>query len=271
MSGAELPGIGEKMQIHPTAVVAPGAELASDVVIEAYSIIGPNVTIGAGSVVGPHAVIDGITELGSNNRVFPFTSLGLPPQDITYRDEKTRLVIGNDNIIRESVTISRGTERGKGITRIGNGNFLMAYTHVAHDCVLGDRVVMANSATLGGHVEVGDGAVIGGIVAIHQFVRIGEYSCVGGFSGMRMDVPPYMLVVGGDEVKVYGPNLIGLKRNNFSDATIQAIKKCYRIFSRSGLTVKEAVERARKEVEPFPEVGKFIEFAVSSSKRGVYR
>lgn len=259
------------MQIHPTAIVTPGAELADDVVIEAYSIIGPNVTIGAGTVVGPHAVIDGVTEIGAKNRVFPFTSIGLPPQDLTYKDERTRVVIGNDNIIRESVTINRGTARGKGVTRIGSGNFLMAYSHVAHDCQLGDRIVMANAATLGGHVEVGDGAVIGGIVAIHQFVRIGEYSCVGGFSGMRMDVPPYMLVVGGDEVKVYGPNLIGLKRNNFPEATIQAIKKCYRIFSRSGLTVKEAVERTRKEVDPLPEVDKFIDFALSSAKRGVYR
>ncbi len=259
------------MGIHPTAIVDPKAELADDVVIEPYSIIGPHVVIGSGTVVGPHAIIEGKTVIGENNRIFPFVSLGLPPQDITYKDEETQVIIGRNNIIRENVTIHRGSFRSTGITRIGDGNFIMAYAHVAHDCRLGNGVVMANAATLGGHVEVGDYAVIGGIVAVHQFVRIGEFSCVGGFSGVRMDIAPYMLATGAEHAKLYGPNLIGLKRHGFSVETIQAIKKCYRIFFRSGLTIREAVDKARQEVGSLPETERLIEFLSAKSKRGISR
>ena len=257
------------MPIHPTAIVSPKAEIAEDVTIEAYSIIGPDVIIGAGTVVGPHIVIEGKTAIGKNNRIYPFVSIGLSPQDLTYAGEETGVVIGDDNIIRENATIHRGTARGERTTRIGNGVFLMAYTHVAHDCQLGNGVIMADAATLGGHVELGDYVVLGGIVAIHQFVRIGEYSCVGGFSGVRMDIPPYMLATGALGAKLYGPNLIGLKRHGFSAKSIQAIKKCYKIFFRSGLTVKEAVQKAREVIEPLPEVERLIEFVSSSSKRGL--
>ncbi|MHC1729894.1 MAG: acyl-ACP--UDP-N-acetylglucosamine O-acyltransferase [Syntrophobacteraceae bacterium] len=259
------------MGIHSTAIVSPKAEVAEDVVVEAYSIIGPGVSIGSGTVVGPHVVLDGITTIGENNKIFPFVSVGLAPQDITYNNEETRVVIGNNNIIRENVTIHRGSHRGEGVTQIGNGNFLMAYVHVAHDCRLGNNVVMANAATLGGHVDVGDAAVIGGIVAVHQYVRIGEYSCVGGFSGVRMDIAPYMLATGAEHAKLYGPNLIGLKRNGFSAEAIQAIKKCYRIFFRSNLTVKEAIEKTRRDVDPLPEVERLIEFVSVSTKRGISR
>jgi UDP-N-acetylglucosamine acyltransferase len=222
-------------------------------------------------VVGHHIVIEGKTTIGENNHIYPFVSLGLSPQDITYAGEETRVIIGNNNIIRENVTIHRGTSRGEGITRIGNGVFLMAYVHVAHDCQIGNGVLMANTATLGGHVQVGECAVIGGIVAVHQFVRVGEYSCVGGFSAVRMDVPPYMLASGAVGAKLYGANLIGLKRNGFSEKSIEAIKKFYRIFFRSGLSLKEAVQKAREDIEPLPEVEKLIEFVSFSSHRGLTR
>jgi UDP-N-acetylglucosamine acyltransferase len=214
-------------------------------------------------------VIDGITTIGANNRIFPFSSIGLAPQDITYAGEPTQVVIGDGNIIRENVTVHRGSPRGAGITRIGSGTFLMAYVHVAHDCRIGDGVIMANAATLGGHVEIGQGAVIGGLVAIHQFVRIGEYSCMGGFAATGKDIPPYMLASGAP-AELYGPNLIGLKRNGFSVEAIHAIKKFYRIYFRLSLTVKEAIEKVRLEVDPTPEVEKLVEF-VSSSKRGITR
>ena len=259
------------MPIHPTAIISPEAELAEDVTVEAYSIIGPDVVIGSGTEVGHHIVIEGNTTIGENNRIFPFVSIGLSPQDITYAGEETQVSIGDNNIIREYVTIHRGTARGQGITRIGNSVFLMAYAHVAHDCQIGDGVLMANAATLGGHVEVGQYAVLGGIVAIHQFVRLGEYSCVGGFSGVRMDIPPYMLATGALGAKLYGPNLIGLTRHGFSAKSVQAIKKFYKIFWRSGLSLNDAVKKAREEIEPLPEVERLIEFVSFGSKRGLSR
>jgi UDP-N-acetylglucosamine acyltransferase len=259
------------MPIHPTAIVSPKAELAQDVTVEAYSIIGPGVVIGSGTEVGSHTLIDGNTTIGENNRIFPFVSIGLQPQDITYAGEDTKVIIGNNNIIREYATIHRGTARSRGITRVGDGIFLMAYAHVAHDCQIGNGVVMANAATLGGHVEVEQYAVLGGIVAIHQFVRIGEFSCIGGFSGVRMDIPPYMLATGAMGAKLHGPNLIGLRRHEFSAQSIMGIKKFYRIFWRSGLPLKEAIEKAREEIEPLPEVEKLIEFVTFSSRRGLSR
>lgn len=258
------------MEIHPTAVVSPGAELAENVRIEAFSIIGPRVTIGSGSVVGPHAVIEGWTTLGERNQVFPFATLGYPPQDLSYRGEKTQLVIGNDNIFRESTTINRGTQRGGGVTRIGDRNLFMAYAHVAHDCVIGNNVILANATTLGGHVHIDDFAILGGIVAIHQFIRIGAYAFVGGKSGLRMDMPPYMLAFGAPG-KLYGPNLVGLRRHGFPRNTIQALKQSYRIMFRSGLTVTEAIDRIREEVEAVPEVENLIQFMLGRSKRGVTR
>jgi UDP-N-acetylglucosamine acyltransferase len=257
------------MPIHPTAIISPKAQLADDVTIEAFSIIGPEVIIGSQTVVGPHIVIDGRTTIGRNNRIYPFVSIGLCPQDVTYAGEDTQVIIGNDNIIRENVTIHRGSPRGAGTTRIGDRCFLMAYAHVAHDCQIANGVIMANAATLGGHVEVGENAVIGGMVAIHQFVRIGEYSCMGGFAATGKDIPPYMLASRAPAT-LHGPNLIGLKRNGFSAEAIQAIKKFYRIFFRSGLTVQEAIEKTRLEVELLPEVERLIEF-VSSSNRGITR
>lgn len=258
------------MEIHPTAVVSPGAQLAEDVKVEAFSIIGPRVTIGAGSVVGPHAVVDGRTTIGERNQIFPFATIGYPPQDLSYRGEETQLVIGDDNIFRESVTVNRGTQRGGGVTRIGSRNLLMAYAHVAHDCIIGNNVILANATTLGGHVRIDDFAILGGIVAIHQFIRIGTYAFIGGKSGLRMDMPPYMLAFGAPG-KLYGPNLVGLRRHGFPRNTIQALKSSYRIMFRSGLTLTEAIDRIRAEVESTPEVDNLIQFMQDRSKRGVTR
>jgi UDP-N-acetylglucosamine acyltransferase len=258
------------MEIHPTAVVSPTAELAEDVQIKAFSIIGPQVVMGSGSVVGPHAVIDGRTTLGERNQIFPFSVIGYPPQDLSYRGEDTQLLIGDDNIIRESVTINRGTQRGGGVTRIGNHNLIMAYAHVAHDCMIGNHVILANATTLGGHVQIDDFAILGGLVAIHQFIRIGAYAFLGGKSGLRMDMPPYMLAFGAPG-KLYGPNLVGLRRHGFPRNTIHALKSSYRIMFRSGLKVAEAIERIRQEVEMTPEVENLIQFMQGRSKRGVTR
>jgi UDP-N-acetylglucosamine acyltransferase len=258
------------MEIHPTAVVSPKAELAEDVKIEAFSVVGPRVTISSGTVVGPHAVIDGWTIIGERNQIFPFATVGYPPQDLSYRGEETQLVIGNDNIIRENATINRGTQRGGGVTRIGNQNLIMAYAHIAHDCTIGNRVILANATTLGGHVRIDDCAILGGLVAIHQFIRIGAYAFIGGKSGLRMDMPPYMLAFGAP-AKLYGPNLVGLRRHGIPRTTIQALKNSYRIMFRSGLTVAEAIDSIRQEVEALPEVENLIQFMLGRSKRGVTR
>jgi UDP-N-acetylglucosamine acyltransferase len=258
------------MEIHSTAVVSPNAELAEDVKIEAFCVIGPRVTIGSGTVVGPHAMIDGWTQLGERNQIFPFSTIGYPPQDLSYRGEETQLVIGDDNIIRENVTINRGTQGGGGVTRIGNHNLIMAYAHVAHDCSIGNHVILANATTLGGHVRIDDYAILGGLVAIHQFIRIGAYAFIGGKSGLRMDMPPYMLAFGAP-AKLYGPNLVGLRRHRFPRTTIQALKSSYRIMFRSGLKVAEAIDAVRQEVESVPEVETLIEFMLGRSKRGVTR
>ncbi len=258
------------MEIHPTAVVSSGADLADDVVIKAFTVIGPYVSLGSGSVVGPHAIIDGWTEIGARNQIHPFVSIGYPPQDLSYKDEKTQVIIGDDNVFREGVTVHRGTQRGKKITSIGHHNYFMAYAHVAHDCVVGSHVIMANAATLGGHVHIEDHVTVGGLTAVHQFVRIGTYAFVGGVSGVRMDLPPYTLAAG-NPTRLYGPNIIGLRRAGFSREAILALKKSYRILFRSPLTIKEAVMKVREMVEPVPEVDRLLEFMEGHSRRGITR
>ncbi|MGV8074662.1 MAG: acyl-ACP--UDP-N-acetylglucosamine O-acyltransferase [Syntrophobacteraceae bacterium] len=258
------------MEIHPTAVVSREAKLADDVTIKAYCVIGPEVEIGSGTVVEPHVVIEGLTTIGADNRIYPFSAIGYPPQDLTYRGEETRVIIGDGNTIRENVTIHRGTERGGGITRIGSNNYLMAYVHIAHDCRLGDGIVMANVATLAGHVHIEDRANIGGLVAIHQFARIGSHAFIGGKAGVSMDVPPFMLATG-NPAKLYGPNMVGLRRSGFSTKAIQALKKSYKILFRSGLPLTARIEKVREEVEAFPEVEMLLQFMIESSKRGFTR
>jgi UDP-N-acetylglucosamine acyltransferase len=255
--------------IHKTAIIHSGAEIDSNVDIGAYSIIGDNVFIGSGTVIGPQVVIDPFVTIGRNCRVFQYAAIGAVPQSLKFDGEKTYVKIGDGTIIREFVTIHRGTGFGGGITEVGEENFLMAYTHIAHDCKVGRRVVMANNATLAGHITIGDHATIGGLVAIHQFVKIGEYAFVGGKSAVVKDVPPYVIAAG-DRAELHGLNSVGLKRNGFSPTTLSLLKKTYRIIFRIGITMNEAIERVRAEVEQVPEVVNFINF-IKSSQRGVTR
>jgi UDP-N-acetylglucosamine acyltransferase len=255
--------------IHETALINSGAEIDSNVDIGAYSIIGDNVFIGSGTVIGPHVVIDPFVTIGRNCRIFQYAAIGAVPQSLKFEGEKTYVKIGNGTIIREFVTIHRGTGFGGGITEVGEENFLMAYTHIAHDCRVGRKVVMANNATLAGHITIGDHATIGGLVAVHQFVKIGEYAFVGGKSAVVKDVPPYVIAAG-DRAELHGLNSVGLKRHGFSPATLSLLKKTYRIIFRIGLTTNEAIERVRAEVEQIPEVVNFIDF-IRSSQRGVTR
>jgi UDP-N-acetylglucosamine acyltransferase len=255
--------------IHPTAIVHPRAELGSGVSIGAYSLVGAEVTIGAGTVIGPHVVIDPFVSIGPECRVFQFASIGAEPQHVKFRGEKTFVKIGRGTVVREFVTINRGTAFGSGVTEVGDENLLMAYTHVAHDCKTGRRVILTNAATLGGHVTIGDYVTVGGLVGIHQFVRIGDYAYIGGKSVIVKDIPPYVIAAG-DRAALYGLNKVGLRRNGFSESTVSALKKTYQIVFRIGLTLHEAIERARAEVDPIPEVVKFIEF-IQSSPRGITR
>lgn len=257
------------MNIHSTAIVDPKAELADDVVIGPYAVIGPHVQIDSGTSIGSHTVIDGWTRIGRNNRISSFVSMGFPPQDLKYKGGPTQLVIGDGNTIREYATIHRGTEHGGGITQIGNHNLIMAYAHVAHDCILQDRVIMANAAMLAGHVLIENDAVIGGLAAIHQFSRIGTHAYVGAKAGIKKDIPPYMLATG-YPAKLYGPNTVGLKRKGFSSEAIQALKKAYKIIFRSGLTLGEALEQVRQEVGNFAEVGNLLRF-IEGTQRGLTR
>ncbi|MBU2623018.1 MAG: acyl-ACP--UDP-N-acetylglucosamine O-acyltransferase [Proteobacteria bacterium] len=255
--------------IHETAIINSSAEIDSSVDIGAYSIIGENVFIGSGTVIGPHVVIDPFVTIGRNCRIFQYAAIGAVPQSLKFEGEKTYVKIGNGTIIREFVTIHRGTGFGGGITEVGEENFLMAYTHIAHDCRVGRKVVMANNATLAGHITIGDHATIGGLVAVHQFVKIGEYAFVGGKSAVVKDVPPYVIAAG-DRAELHGLNSVGLKRHGFSPTTLSLLKKTYRIIFRIGLTMNEAIERVGAEVEQVPEVVNFISF-IKSSQRGVTR
>lgn len=255
--------------IHPTAIVSSKAELDANVEIGPYSIIGESVFVGSGTVIGSHVVIDPYVTIGPDCKIFQYAAIGAAPQSLKFSGEKTYVKIGRGCMIREFVTIHRGTGFGGGVTEIGEENFLMAYTHIAHDCKIGRKVVMANNATLAGHITIGDYATVGGLVAIHQFVRIGEYAFIGGKSAIPKDIPPYVIAAG-DRAKLHGLNLVGLKRQGMSQKTLSLLKKTYRIFFRIGLTVNEAVERVRAEVEQVPEVVKFIEF-IKTSERGVTR
>jgi len=257
------------MKIHPTAIVDTNAVLAEGVEIGPYVIIGSDVKIGAWTTVGPHTTIEGCTTIGEDCKIAQFVTIGAAPQDLKYKGNPTAVEIGNGNIIREYVTIHRGTENGGRVTRLGDYNFLMAYTHIAHDCKIGSHVIFANCATLGGHVEIQDHAILGGLVAVHQFSRIGGYAFVGGLSGIIKDIPPYV-IASGERAKLFGINIIGLKRHNFSPEAIDALRAAYKLIVRSSLTLKEAVETAEREVLQAPEVRYFIDF-IKNSKRGIPR
>jgi UDP-N-acetylglucosamine acyltransferase len=225
--------------IHPTAIVDPKAQLDAGVTVGPYTVIGPNVKIAAGTTVAAHVVIEGHTTIGRNNRIFQFGSIGAANQDKKYQGEPTELVIGDGNTIREFVTLHVGTVQDKAVTRIGNDNWIMAYSHIAHDCVVGDHATLANNATLAGHVELGDWVTVGGLTGIHQFVKVGAHAMLGFASAVSQDVPPFMLV-DGNPLAVRGVNLIGLKRRDFSAERIAAIKQMHRLLYREGRTLEAA-------------------------------
>ncbi len=255
--------------IHPTAIIDSRAEIDSNVTIGPYAIIGADVRIGSGTSIGPYTTIDQYVTIGEDCQIFQYASIGGAPQDLKFHGEKSYLKIGRGTIIREFVTINRGTENGGGITEVGEENYLMAYTHIAHDCRTGRRVILANNSTLAGHIILGDNVTVGGLVAIHQFVQIGDFAYIGGKSAVVKDIPPYVIAAG-DRATLHGLNNVGLKRNKFSKSTLHELKKTYRIFFRIGLTVKQAAERVRAEVEQIPEVKKFTQFILNSN-RGVTR
>lgn len=257
------------MKIHETAIVHPKAELAGDVEIGPYSIIRENVKIGKKTVVGPHVVIEGWTEIGEENKIFQFASVGAINQDLKYKGEKTYLKIGNRNTIREYVTLNIGTEGGGGITQIGDNNLLMVGAHIAHDCILGSNIIVANLGTLAGHIIIEDGAIVGGVVAIHQFCRVGRMAIIGGCSKVVQDIPPYMMA-DGHPAEVRGINLVGLKRKNLSSEAIHTIKEAHRILYRSELNTSQAVERLKSEFGESEEVQHIIKF-IDNSSRGISR
>jgi len=255
--------------IHPTALIDKTAQLADDVEIGPYAIIGKYVTIGSGSWVGPHAMIDSWTEIGCDNKIFQFASVGAPPQDLKYQGEETWLKIGDCNQIREFATLHRGTVTGGGITTVGNNCLFMAYSHVAHDCVVRNNVVLANAATLAGHVTIEDHAILGGLAAIHQFTSVGCHTMISGGAMVAQDIIPYS-VAQGDRAKTVGLNLIGLKRRGFSEATIRSLKKAYRLIFRSGLKLEVALQQIEETLEMTPEVEHFVAF-IKASERGIAR
>ena len=256
-------------KIHPTALVDPRAELDHDVEVGPYSIVGPGVKIGKGTRIKSHAVIEGNTSIGEDNLIFQFATVGSVPQDLKYRGEDSRLVIGDRNTIREFVSLNPGTTGGGMMTRIGSHNLLMMHCHIAHDCLLGDRNIIANGATLGGHVVVEDYVIVGGLVGIHQFVKVGTSALLGAGSMVSKDVPPYCNATG-DRARLKGLNLEGLKRRGFSREQIDAIKKAYRILFQSGMTAKAAVKKAKKEIPGSVEVERLAAF-VENSRRGICR
>jgi UDP-N-acetylglucosamine acyltransferase len=251
--------------IDSRAVISPQAQLASDVEVGPFTVIGPNVEIGAGSWIGPHAVINGPTRIGRDNKIFQFASLGDAPQDKKYMGEPTRLEIGDRNVFRESVTVNRGTTHDQGVTRIGSDNLFMAYSHVAHDCQVGDKVVLANVATLGGHVEIGDWVILGGLSAVHQFTKVGAHCFIANNAAVTRDVPPYVMAVGQPAVP-HSVNSEGLKRRGFTAEQILNIRRAYRLLYRSGLKLKDAVEQLEKTAEIQPEIKPFVDFIKRSSR-----
>lgn len=255
--------------IHPTAIVSPSAELDEGVHVDAYALIGPHVRIGCGTTVGAHAVVDGRTTIGRDNRIFHHASVGAIPQDLKYRGEDSTLVVGDHNTIREFTTVSIGTAGGGMTTRVGDHNLLMNYCHIAHDCQLADHIIVANGVQLAGHVVIEDYVVAGALSAVHQFVKVGESAILGAGAMVSQDVSPFCNATG-DRARLHGLNLVGLKRRGFSAALVRDIKQAYRIVFRSGLTVAEAVARARAEVPSSREVEHFLAF-IESSERGVCR
>jgi UDP-N-acetylglucosamine acyltransferase len=255
--------------IDRQAVVSPRAELAADVAVGPFSVIGAEVRIGPGTIVGPHVVINGPTAIGADNRIFQFASIGDAPQDKKYRGEPTRLEIGDRNVFRESCTVNRGTTHDKGVTVIGDDNLFMAYSHVAHDCLIGSNTVFANCASLGGHVEIGDWVILGGLTAVHQFCKVGAHAFLAGGAIVTRDVPPYIMVAGNPGVP-HAVNSEGLKRRGFADEQIRSIREAYRLVYRCDLKLSEALERLEPSAREQPELRLFVDF-IRSSQRSIVR
>ena len=255
--------------IDPRAIVSPQAQLASDVTVGPFSIIGPDVQIGAGTVVGPHAVITGHTTIGADNHIYQFASIGDAPQDKKYKGEPTRLEIGDRNIFRESCTMNRGTTQGHGVTRIGSDNLFMAFSHVAHDCHVGNKTVFANCASLAGHVEIGDWVTLGGLTAVHQFCKIGAHAFLAGGTIVQRDVPPFIMVAGNPAIP-HAVNSEGLKRRGFNEEQIRNIRESYRILYRLDLKLAEAMEKLRFIGATDPNIKMFADF-VAASTRSIVR
>jgi UDP-N-acetylglucosamine acyltransferase len=256
-------------QIHPTAQIAEGARLGEECVIGPFCTIGSGVELGPGVRLDSHVVVDGYTSIGEGTHVYPFVSIGLGPQDLKYAGEPTRTQIGQRNNIREFVTIHRGTEGGGGITRIGDDNLLMAQAHVAHDCQLGSKIIMANAATLAGHVEIADRASVGAYSGVHQFCRVGFEAFVGGYSVVVKDAMPFA-VIQGNHAKCYGPNRVGLRRKGYSRETIDKLNHAFHLLLSSKLNTTQAVDRIKAEIDNSPEVHTLVEF-IESSQRGVVK
>lgn len=257
------------VQIDPRAVVDPAARLAPGVVVEPYSIIGADVEIGAGTWIGPHVVIRGPTRIGRDNKIYQFASVGDAPQDKKYRGEPTRLEIGDRNVIREYCTLNRGTVQDKGVTRIGNDNWIMAYVHIAHDCVLGNNIILANGASLAGHVTLEDWVILGGFTLVHQYCAIGAHAFTGYGTGISMDVPPYVMV-SGHPAKPHGLNTEGLRRRGMSPETLRNLRNAYKIIYRSSLMLNDAIARLEEMAQSCPEIQLMVDF-LRRSRRGIVR
>ncbi len=257
------------MAIHPTAIIDSDAQLDSSVEVGPYVVIGPKVKIAEGTTIGPHAVIVGDTTIGKRNRIFQFASVGAEPQDLKYTGEDTQLVLGDENLVREFTTLHKGTTGGGGVTRIGNKNLFMAYSHVAHDCQVGNGCVLANSVALAGHVELGDFVVLGGLAGVHQFTRIGKHAFIAAGAVVVMDVPPYCTAQG-DRAELAGLNSVGLTRHGYTEEQIRRIKETYQLLFRSKLGLNEALSRIKAEFGAHAEISQFLDF-VGSSKRGLTR
>jgi UDP-N-acetylglucosamine acyltransferase len=254
--------------IHETAVIDPAAKVAADVSIGPYCVVGPDVALGDGVVLKAHVVVDGLTKIGEGTQIYPFASIGMQPQDLKYAGEKSTLIIGRNNVIREYVTMNPGTEGGGMETRVGDNGLFMIGTHVAHDCLVGNHVIMANNATLAGHVSVGDFAVIGGLAAVHQFVRIGEHAMIGGLSGVEHDVIPFGSVMG-ERASLSGLNIIGLKRRGFDRDTIHGIRAAYRGLFEGDGTLEERLDKVSSQFAENAVVQQVAAFIRGNSKRGL--
>ena len=258
------------MAIHPTAVVDPKANIAESAEIGPYSVVGADVCIGAGTQIKAHVYLEGPLEIGEDNVFFPYSTVGVAPQDLKYKGERSSTRIGHRNKIREFVTIHRGTEGGGMLTSLGDDNLLMAYVHVAHDVSIGNHAVLANAATIGGHVTVSDWAVISAGSAIHQFCKVGRHAIVGGYSVITQDVLPFSMTVSEREVKVFGANATGLERRGFAPEKIERLQKALRLLTRSGLNTSQALARIREEIPPSDEIDELIAF-IGASQRGVIK